>query len=99
MKDLPVIAITMGDPAGIGPEIILKSFAKNEISKYCTPLVVGDESFLKKTSEALNIPPLSSNYILNLKNIPQGFAIGKPSSNGGAAAVEYIKIAVDLAMV
>jgi 4-hydroxythreonine-4-phosphate dehydrogenase len=99
MKNLPVIAITMGDPAGIGPEIILKSFAKNKISKYCIPVIVGDAAFLKKTAESLNIPPLpSSTRIIDLKNIPDTFVTGKPSYDSGKASAEYIKAAVELAM-
>ena len=38
----PLLAITMGDPAGIGPEIVLKALAHAEISERCRPLVVGD---------------------------------------------------------
>lgn len=99
MKDLPVIAITMGDPAGIGPEIILKSFAKNKISKYCIPLIIGDVAFLKKTAESLNIPPLPASIrLVDLKNIPQKLIIGKPSRSGGAAAAEYIESAVELTL-
>src|SRR5260370_34056272 len=39
---LPVIAITMGDPAGIGPEVIAKALAHKEVYEKCLPLVVGD---------------------------------------------------------
>ncbi|MDD2309885.1 MAG: 4-hydroxythreonine-4-phosphate dehydrogenase PdxA [Desulfuromonadaceae bacterium] len=38
----PVIAITMGDPSGIGPEIIVKALQSSEIAEICTPLVIGD---------------------------------------------------------
>jgi len=37
----PVIAVTMGDPAGIGPEIIAKALARAEITALCRPLVIG----------------------------------------------------------
>ena len=39
---LPVIAITMGDAAGIGPEIIMKALASPGVRALCRPLVVGD---------------------------------------------------------
>jgi 4-hydroxythreonine-4-phosphate dehydrogenase len=42
----PVIAITMGDPAGIGPEIILKALNRSEVMEACCPLIVGDPSVL-----------------------------------------------------
>ena len=39
---LPTIAITMGDPAGIGPEIVMKALAVPEVAAWCHPLVIGD---------------------------------------------------------
>ncbi len=38
----PTIAITMGDPAGIGPEVIMKALAQPEVHAICNPLVIGD---------------------------------------------------------
>ncbi|MBI3584363.1 MAG: 4-hydroxythreonine-4-phosphate dehydrogenase PdxA [Nitrospinae bacterium] len=98
MKNLPVIAITMGDPAGIGAEIILKALEKREIFKYSIPIIIGDKKFLKKTADSLNISPLPSNItIIDFKNIPKKFIIGRPTRVSGKAAVEYIKSAVSLA--
>lgn len=45
---LPIIAITMGDPAGVGPEIIVKALASPEIYGIGRPLVVGDARRLHK---------------------------------------------------
>lgn len=42
MTELPILAITAGDPAGAGPEITVKAFLHNEIYKICRPLVIGD---------------------------------------------------------
>jgi 4-hydroxythreonine-4-phosphate dehydrogenase len=99
MKRLPVIAITMGDPAGIGPEIILKAFKKKEIFKQCIPIIIGNKTFLKKTAYSLNLTPLPSNIsIIDFKNIPERFTIGRPSRHGGKASVKYIKTAVAMAM-
>lgn len=42
----PVVAITLGDPAGIGPEICLKALNRPEVYEACKPLIVGDASFL-----------------------------------------------------
>src|SRR4030067_828357 len=44
----PVIGITMGDPAGIGPEIIVKAILEFEINKICRPVVIGDAEVIKK---------------------------------------------------
>ena len=99
MGKLPVVAITMGDPTGVGPEIILKTFIKEDIFKYCTPVIIGDAVFLKKTAEYLHIPPLPSPVsVFDLKNIPEGIHPGKPSRDGGRSAIEYIKVAVEMAM-
>src|SRR3990167_5712082 len=100
MKNLPVIAITMGDPAGIGTEIILKALEKREIFKYCIPIIVGDKDFLKKTAKTLKFQfHISKSNIIDLKNIPKNFTIGRPSRVSGKAAVEYIKSAVSLAKI
>ena len=99
MKRLPVVAITMGDPAGIGPEIVLKALTKREIFRCSIPIIIGDKKFLKKTADSLNIPPIPSNIsIIDLKNIPERFTVGKPSRSGGKATVKYIDAAVNLAL-
>ncbi|HZG82312.1 MAG TPA: 4-phospho-D-threonate 3-dehydrogenase, partial [Brevibacillus sp.] len=49
-----IIAIPMGDPAGIGPEITMKSLTKKEIYDVCKPLVVGDAKVLAKAIEIVN---------------------------------------------
>ena len=88
----------MGDPAGIGTEIILKALEKREIFKYCIPIIVGDKDFLKKTAKTLKFQfHISKSNIIDLKNIPKNFTIGRPSRVSGKAAVEYIKSAVSLA--
>ena len=53
-KDLrPRIAITMGDPAGIGPEIILKALGQKAIYEACRPVVYGDIKWMQKTAAIL----------------------------------------------
>ena len=44
----PVVAITMGDPSGVGPEIIAKSLADPAIHEACRPLVLGDAAAMKR---------------------------------------------------
>ncbi|MCK5398061.1 MAG: 4-hydroxythreonine-4-phosphate dehydrogenase PdxA, partial [Thermoplasmata archaeon] len=46
MSDLPLIGITMGDPAGIGPEIIVKALADRNIYVLCRPVVLGDPEII-----------------------------------------------------
>lgn len=53
------IAITMGDPGGVGPEIILKALNSSEVRRCCNPIVIGDESVLKESLGLLkNYPRL-----------------------------------------
>jgi 4-hydroxythreonine-4-phosphate dehydrogenase len=50
MMKKPVLAVPMGDPAGIGPEIVLKALAHGVHSKKATVIVLGDRSLLEKTA-------------------------------------------------
>jgi 4-hydroxythreonine-4-phosphate dehydrogenase len=111
MKYKPLIAITMGDPAGIGPEIICKVFQSSGIRKMSRPVVIGDLSVMEETIESLGfallLKPIEKAEesspregiieIFDLKNVPK-FKIGKPSSISGKAVYGYIKKAVSLAM-
>jgi len=48
MSECPIIVITTGDPAGVGPEVTVKALARDEVWDCCRPLVVGDAGVLKK---------------------------------------------------
>lgn len=57
MADLPVLAITMGDPAGIGPETCAATLLKHpDLRKRCKPVVLGDEGALRKGCRAMGLP-------------------------------------------
>ncbi len=59
MSNRPIIAVTMGDPAGIGPEVILKALADPVIKKVSRPLILGDWGVLQRTRRRQrNAPPL-----------------------------------------
>ncbi len=110
MRNSPSIAITMGDPAGIGPEIIVKSLQK--LPAHCHILIVGDLGHLKKIASrlALNLNLVTVNSVaeakllknqiavFDLKNVPDSLPSGKASVEGGKASVDYIRFAVDLAI-
>ena len=109
-----IVGITMGDPAGIGPEILLKAFAKPELYDKCQPLLVGDKSvvdyYLVKHPElALTVNvidhPGEGQYtfgILDLIDLNlvdmSNFKIGEVSSEGGNAAFLYVKKVIELAL-
>lgn len=56
MSEKLPLAITMGDPAGVGPELALRALAENTITDICTPVVFGDDSVLSACAEKLNLP-------------------------------------------
>src|SRR6476661_536597 len=64
---LPRIGITMGDPAGIGPEVVLKAVAEEEIRKVCVPVIIGDAQLLAHTARTLD---LQSGFIIICKEEP-----------------------------
>lgn len=93
------IAITMGDPAGVGPEIIVKAFAQEDLYKICKPLVIGDKSIIKEVIETLHMDFDPDNIeILNLDLIksPKKFPKGIPSKESGEASLAYIMKALEL---
>jgi 4-hydroxythreonine-4-phosphate dehydrogenase len=55
-RSLPLIAVTMGDPAGVGPEVCLHLLADAQIARECTPVVFGDAAILRRVAEAAKLP-------------------------------------------
>jgi 4-hydroxythreonine-4-phosphate dehydrogenase len=113
MERKPFIAITMGDPAGVGPEIIAKVIDSGELLPLCKPVVVGDAAVMRKIIEeqrfSITVHSIASLAdadpapgrldVLDLQNVdPATHAWGKPNAASGSAVVEYIKRAVDLAL-
>lgn len=109
----PILAITMGDPAGIGPEITVRALHHPETYEKCRPLVVGDASIMRKAIELLDfddkvnaIDKVSDALfeygtidVLDLHCIDlDKFEFGKVQSQCGNAAFQYIRKAIDLAM-
>ena len=66
----PILAVTMGDPAGIGPEIIVKALSKQVIWRVCRPIVIGSFPIMKRTADALKVPikPVTINGHDNSRN-------------------------------
>jgi 4-hydroxythreonine-4-phosphate dehydrogenase len=52
----PVLGLTLGDPAGIGPEICLRALREPAVRKICTPVLFGDATVLKRVAQAIGIP-------------------------------------------
>jgi len=93
------IAITMGDPAGVGPEIIVKAFAQEDIYKICNPIVIGDKAVIKELINVIGMDfDLDNIEMLNLNEIknPSKLLKGTPSEESGRACFSYIRKAVEL---
>jgi 4-hydroxythreonine-4-phosphate dehydrogenase len=99
MAKLRKLAITIGDPAGIGPEIVLKSLLSDEVRRTCRPLVIGSRIVLEEAAEkmGLSFDP-ATHDVLDTSDIKGPFPSGKASADGGKACVAYIRKAAELAM-
>ncbi|MDY7078260.1 MAG: 4-hydroxythreonine-4-phosphate dehydrogenase PdxA, partial [Chloroflexota bacterium] len=112
MSERPIIAITMGDPAGVGPEITAKALAREEVWGRCRPLVVGDADVLARAvalvTASLSLHPIgdvaeahfnpAAPDVLHLHNVdPAALQPGQVSATAGRAAVDYVERAVELA--
>ena len=110
MRDLPLVAITMGDPSGIGPEIISKVLLRDDIYQVCRPVVLGDMGALtmvSKTIGSLSFQLISTPLevtgrpgnvpVMPVSNLREDSCIpGQPTVAGGKTMVEYIVKAVEL---
>ena len=106
---MPRIGITMGDPAGIGPEVVLKAVAEEEVRRACIPVIIGDAQLLAHTARTLDLqsgydivradepfPEHSEPVIYHLGNIHGFIEPGIESGAAGKAAGGYIEAAVEL---
>jgi len=102
----------MGDPAGVGPEIIVKAFQEEGGFPLCRGVVAGDAACLRSAAGQIGasvaIHPISSLAearfqpdildVLDLKNVSSHLVQGRACAEGGKASVDYIRRAVELTM-
>ncbi|MDL2311079.1 4-hydroxythreonine-4-phosphate dehydrogenase PdxA [Peptostreptococcaceae bacterium OttesenSCG-928-C18] len=108
----PIIGMPLGDPAGIGPEITIKTFADKETIDMCNLILVGDVYVVEKAMEVTGIK-MKINIIENVKDakfeegtidlidlglITDKFEFGKVDAVCGNASFQYIKTVGELAM-
>jgi 4-hydroxythreonine-4-phosphate dehydrogenase len=92
-----VVALTMGDPAGIGPELIVKALARPDaLQDGWRALVVGDSAHLRRAAEICG--RRAELDCLDLANVPPGLPFGRLDVAAGQAAYEYVETAVRLAL-
>ncbi|MDA3921989.1 MAG: 4-hydroxythreonine-4-phosphate dehydrogenase PdxA [Salinisphaera sp.] len=109
---LPIIAITMGDAAGVGPEIITRALAEASLYERCRPLVIGDAACLRRavtiTDTGLAVRPIDTpaagSYhsgtidCIDLDIIPAELPFGEVSAVAGEGAYRFIEKATQLAV-
>ena len=98
---LPRIAISIGDPAGIGPEVVVKALADAELSATAEWLVVGDAEILAAAEKqtGCSLGANSNARVVDLKRMDAAkLATGKLSAEAGRAALEYVKVATRMCL-
>ncbi len=108
-----IIAVPMGDPAGVGPEIIVKALNSKKIYDACSPIIIGNKAVIEEALKLTNLT-LSLNVItdvndgiykhgtidlISIDNVDMDLLeYGKVQAQCGIAAYEYIELSVNLAM-
>ncbi|WP_346860697.1 4-hydroxythreonine-4-phosphate dehydrogenase PdxA [uncultured Draconibacterium sp.] len=112
-KTKPILAVTMGDPAGIGPEIAVKAFEDAEVHKVCKPLLIGNAAIMLRIVEELK-SELKVNAIANASEAgfrfgeidvlnldvenPDSIKYGQISASAGDIAFRSVVKAIELAL-
>ena len=107
----PLIAVTMGDPAGIGPEIIARAFGEEDFRKHNRAIVVGDAGILERAARLLDLA-LRANVVaepedaafepdsvdvISETELPEDLSFGELDARAGDAAFRYVERATHLA--
>ena len=109
----PAIAITMGDPCGIGPEVVVKALADPRVYASCRPLVIGNTYAMRQAMEVTGLPlnvnetddPTGAGRdpatvdVVDIHNLnPEDITVGQISIPCGKAAMEWVSKAGELAL-
>jgi 4-hydroxythreonine-4-phosphate dehydrogenase len=113
MAQSPRIAITLGDPVGIGPEVVAKALATSAIASLCSPVVIGNAAILDRAFTLVGadlrargisdptetVPPGTVGVVEPVPNESlTGLELGALSAHAGKASVEWAMEAARLAM-
>lgn len=110
----PILAITMGDPASIGPQISIKAISNEAVYNTCKPIIIGDASIMEYFNNLMPQYGMKINKILNVEDaifekdiinvldmkiaFPEKIEFGKVQKLAGEAAFRYVEKAIELAM-
>ena len=113
MANPPVIAVTMGDPSGIGPEVVAKALSQTEVRNVCLPLVVGNLAIMNEAvrlvqsplqvREAVDPSDIHSSSetisVMDPSNLnPEDIVLGQVSVAAGKASMEWVDLAARLCL-
>ncbi len=114
MKGKKILGITMGDPAGCGPEITVKALARKEIYDMCNPIVIGDAGMMKDAIRVVGAKDIEIHKVGDVKDAKFQFGIidvlhldlvdmsthqyGKVSAAAGEAAFQCVRKVIELAL-
>lgn len=110
--NLPIIAVTMGDGAGIGPEVIVPAVLHPDTLAVCRPVVIGDAERLRRAAGIVGVAadivpigePAEAVYVdkrvnvIDLGLLPADLPWGRLSPVAGEAAYQYVRVAAELAL-
>ncbi len=109
----PLVGITMGDPAGIGPEIVARALGRPELYQSARPVVLGDAALLARGAEICGLQleinvvdcPAAGRFVPGVVDVipvtalsPAEIPFGRVNPKAGRACFEYIKKSVELAL-
>ncbi|MDF1811393.1 MAG: 4-hydroxythreonine-4-phosphate dehydrogenase PdxA [Verrucomicrobiales bacterium] len=98
-QNKPRIAVTMGDPAGVGPEVCLHLMAQQSIRTICDPIIFGDLAVLDAAAEKTGLANVKLSEVKNFEAISLAdFEPGKVNSFTGHAGYTYVREAIDAAL-
>lgn len=109
---MKTVAVTLGDAAGIGPEIVAKTFADRAINPACSAFVVGNASALERAAQRFapglavrrigsadeHVPRADVVDVMDVGFLPDELPMGQVSAQAGQAAFEAIELAIQLAL-
>lgn len=112
MTNLPIVAITIGDPAGVGPDVVAAALADGGLGAICRPLVIGDRRTLERSARVMGVglrlrtvhSAAEARYepdrvdLVDLENVPADLSIGVVQADAGRAAYAYIERATAMAL-
>ncbi|MDZ7373036.1 MAG: 4-hydroxythreonine-4-phosphate dehydrogenase PdxA [candidate division KSB1 bacterium] len=109
-NDKPIVLLTLGDPAGVGPEVVAKALTHPQVHDACYPVVVGDAPVLERATvwtgarlrlrvrQVFEVPSAEEILVVDTRSGGDAAPVGRVSAAGGRAAFAALKTAVTLCL-